>query len=64
MLLARRCVYHPNLRCYRSSCDIFVCSTGNVEVCSWHLNPFGRFMRRLSKPMVVSLFSKHRKGGS
>jgi hypothetical protein len=30
-------------RCYRSSCDMFDCKSGNVLVCPTHFNPDGRF---------------------
>jgi len=34
------CKYHPDKRCYHSSCD-FIDAMGNVVVCPLHLNPNG-----------------------
>jgi hypothetical protein len=46
-------------RCYRSSCDIFDCKSGNVLVCPHHFDPAGRFMRRIFRPMFSSVINKH-----
>lgn len=59
----KACKYHPEKRCYRSSCSVFDCVSGNVSVC-----PLFRggdmFASRKVSPANVSAFSKHRHGGS
>lgn len=42
-----KCKYQSSRCCFHSlHCDIFSCSTGNVDVCFLNLNPNGRFTPR------------------
>jgi hypothetical protein len=54
----KMCRYHPDKRCYHSSCSIFDSLSGNVEVCELHPNPFGFFSVRKVSPVHGSV-SKH-----
>lgn len=47
--MIKMCKSHPELRCYHSCCDIFDCSSGAVNCCFHHSNPFGRFISRAVK---------------
>lgn len=55
-------------RCYRSQCEVFDCSSGNVSVCPYHGNPDGHFLPKkfvgshLSLIQIWALAGK-RKGG-
>ena len=55
MILAKMCKYR-DVRCYHSSCDIFLCPFGSVVCCSHHSNPFGRFSGRKSAGSHSSIF--------
>jgi len=46
IVLVKMCRYHPNLRCFRSSCSVFDFFSGLVSVCRLHGNPNGFFMKR------------------
>jgi len=42
----KQCPYHPQILCFRTSCDAFSCDSGDVLVCRLHGNPSGRLMKR------------------
>jgi len=54
----KKCKYDANIRCWRFSCDVFDSKSCNIYVCTHHLNPSGRFMRRRVKvsPSVLGCF--------
>ena len=39
--IRRFCRFSYAVRCYRFSCDIFECVSGNIVCCLNHPNPFG-----------------------
>lgn len=58
----KMCKYHSDKRCYHSSCD-FMDGMGNVVVCPL-FSGGDMFTRRSVKPVLVSVWSKHLRGGS
>jgi hypothetical protein len=61
--MVKTCKFNPCIRCWHFSCDIF-CSSGDVVVCSHHLNPFGFMMPRKVGIILRCMWNKHLKGGS
>lgn len=49
--------------CHRESCDSILPS-GNVVLCEFHKNGFGRSIPRKVKRVFRPLFNKHLRGGS
>ena len=45
-------------RCYLSSCDS--CGLFEVTLCVRHMNPDGRLLSRMYRPIYVSIFSRGR----
>ena len=57
--MVKMCKWDPDLRCYRSSCDV-INGLGEVSCCCLHENPQGRFLPRLHKSHLPNLvFNKH-----
>jgi len=63
--MIKPCIYFVTCECFRSSCSVFDCVTGNVTVCEWYRGGDMSASRRVGFSRV-SVFSKHvvrRKGG-
>jgi hypothetical protein len=58
------CKFDSSRRCCHSCCTIFCMSSGNVDVCPLHLNPFGFMMPRKVGIILRCMWNKHLRGGS
>lgn len=60
-IMIKICKFHSGVRCYRSSYDVFDCSTGSIGVCNLHSNPSGRFLPHFPRCHFVGVFDRVRR---